>query len=87
MIKDQKLSEGRVEAQDGKLDFETSSDDTEVELLQHRKGAEKRGPPGADVRDVLEASDAQRKDWSHTEPLHGAAFTTTKVPRFGGTTS
>ena len=30
----------------GKLDFETSTDDTEVELLQHRTGADKRGPPG-----------------------------------------
>ena len=31
--KDQRLSEGRVEAEDGKRDFEESLDDTEVELL------------------------------------------------------
>ena len=44
--KNQKLSEGRVEAEDGKLDFEKSSDDTEVELLLPRKGANERVPPG-----------------------------------------
>ena len=31
--KDQRLSEGRVDAEYGKLDFEESSDATEVELL------------------------------------------------------
>ena len=70
--KDQRLSEGRAEAEDGKLDFEEFSDDTEVELLLHRKGADERGPPGADIRDVPEASGTQREDWSHMEPLHEA---------------
>ena len=60
------------EAEDGKLDFEESSDDTEVELLLPRKGANERGPPGVDIRDVLEASGTQREDWSHMEPLNGA---------------
>ena len=64
--KDQRLSEGRVEAEDGKLDFEESSDDTEVELLLPRKGADEHDPPGADIRDVPEAWGPQR------EPLHGA---------------
>ena len=41
--KDQMLSEGRVEAEDGRLDFEESSDDTEVELLLPRKGVDERG--------------------------------------------
>ena len=40
--KDQRLSEGRVEAEDGKLDFEESSDDAEVELLLPRNGADER---------------------------------------------
>ena len=46
--KDQRLSEGRVEAEDGKLDFEESSDDTEVEFLLPRKGSNERDPP--DIR-------------------------------------
>ena len=70
--KDQRLSEGRVEAEDGKLDFEESSDDEEVALLLPRKGADARDPPGADIRDVPEASGTQREDWFHMEPLHGA---------------
>ena len=28
--------------------------------------------PGADIRDVPEASGTQREDWSHMEPLNGA---------------
>ena len=70
--KDQRLSEGRVEAEDGKLDFEESSDDEEIALLLPRKGADAREPPGADIRDVPEASGTQREDWFHMEPLHGA---------------
>ena len=58
------MSEGRIEAEDGKLDFEVSSEDTEVELLLHQTGA--------DVRDVPEASGTQREDWSHMGPLYGA---------------
>ena len=72
MDKDQRLSEGRVEAEDGKLDFEESSDDSEVELLLPRKGANECGPPGADIRDVPEASGTQWEDWSYMEPLNGA---------------
>ena len=56
---------------DGKLDYEDSSDDEEVELLLPRKGADERDPPGAGIRDVLEASGTQREDWFHMEPLHG----------------
>ena len=72
MDKDQRLSEGRAEAEDRKLDFEDSSDDEEVTLLLPRKGADERDPPGADIRDVPEASGTQREDWVHMEPLHGA---------------
>ena len=42
--KKQRPSEGRVEVEDGKLDFEELSDDTEVELILPRKGADERGP-------------------------------------------
>ena len=47
--KDQRLGEGRVEAEDGKLDFEESSNDEEVALLLPRKGADERDPPRADI--------------------------------------
>ena len=70
--KDQRLGEGRVEAEDGKLDYEDSSDDEEVKLLLHWKGADERDPPGADIRDVPKASGTQREDWLLTEPLNGA---------------
>ena len=72
MDKDQRLGEGRVEAEDEKLDYKDSSDDEEVRLLLPRKGADERDPPGPDIRDVPEVSSTQREDWFHTEPLHGA---------------
>ena len=62
-----------MEAEDGKLDYEDSSDDEEVKLLPHRKGADEPDPPGADTRDVPEASGTQRDEWFlTTEPLNGA---------------
>ena len=72
MDKDQRLSVGRVEAEDRKLDFEESLDDEEVTLLLPRKGADERDLPGADIRDVPEVSGTQREDWVHMEPLHEA---------------
>ena len=72
MDKDQKLGQGRMEAEDEKLDYEDSLDDDEVKLLLPRKGADERDPPGVDIRDVLEVSDTQHEDWFHTEPLRGA---------------
>ena len=72
MDKDQRLSEGQVEAEDRKLDFEESLDDEEVTLLLPRKGADERDLRGADIRDVPEASGTQQEAWVHMEPLHGA---------------
>ena len=67
------MDEGRVEAEHRKLDYKDSSDDEEVKLLPHKKGADELDPPGVDIRDVLEASDTQRDEWLlKTEPLHGA---------------
>ena len=63
------LSDGRVEAEDRKLDFKVSSDNTEAEFLLHRKSA---NVPGADVRVVQEASVTQREDGSLMAPLNGA---------------
>ena len=61
-----------MKAEDGKLDYEDSSDDEEFKLLLHRKGADERNAPGADIRDMPEASGTQREDWFLTEPLNGA---------------
>ena len=66
MDKDQRLDEGRLEAEDGKLDYEDFSDDEEVKLLPHRKGADEPDPPRTDVRDVPDLSMVM------TEPLNGA---------------
>ena len=68
--KDQRLDEGRVEAEDGNLDYDDSSDDEEVKLLLRRKGTDARDTSGADIRDVPETSG--RRDWFLTEPLNGA---------------
>ena len=62
-----------MEAEHGKLDYRESSDDEEVKLNSHRKGADELDPPGADIRDMPEASDTQRDEWLlKTEPLQGA---------------
>ena len=63
----------RREAEHGKVDHKESSDDEEVELLSHRKGAGGTDPPGADIRDMPEMSDTQWDEWLFkTEPLQGA---------------
>ena len=70
--KDQRLEECRVEVEDGKLNHEDSSDDEEVKLLPHRKGADEPDLPGADIRGVPEASGTQQEEWLlTTEPLLG----------------
>ena len=53
MDKDQRLEEGRVEAEEGKLNHEHSSDDEEGKLLPHRKGADEPDLPGADIHRTL----------------------------------
>ena len=72
MDKKQRPNEGRVDIQDVKLDFEESSEDTEVELILPRKGADERGLPGAEIRDVPEVLGTQQEDWSHMGTLLGA---------------
>ena len=85
MNKNQRVDEGRLEAEHGELDYRDSSDDEEVMLLTHMKGAEESDPPGADIRDVPEASNTQRDEWLlKTEPLQGAR---PKWNKGGGATS
>ena len=85
MSKNQRVDEGRLEAEHGELDYRDSSDDEEVMLLPHRKGADEHDRPGADIRDVPEASDTQWDEWLlKTEPLQGAR---PKWNRGGGATS
>ena len=69
---DQGLGEGSTEAQEGKLDSEVFSEDTEVELVLHLTGMDERGLSGADVQEVPEALGTQREDWPHMGPLYGA---------------
>ena len=69
---------GRREAEHGKVDHKDSSDEEEVELLSHGKGAGGTDPRGVDIRDTPEVSDAQWDEWLlKTEPLKGAR------PRWG----
>ena len=73
LIKNQRVDEGRMEAEHGKLDYKDSSEHEEVKLFSHSKGADEPDPPGADIRDVPEASGTQRDEWLlRTEPLQGA---------------
>ena len=75
--KEQRLSEGHSEAEEWKLDFEDLTDDEEVALDLHRKGAEERDPPGEEIRDLPGATISvapvtQQEEWFQMEPLHGA---------------
>ena len=63
MSKNQRVDEGQLEAEHGELDYRDSSDDEEIRLLPHRKGADEHDPPGADIRDGPKASDTQRDEW------------------------
>ena len=62
-----------MKAEHERLDYKDSSDDEEIKLLPHRKGADEPDPPKTDIRDVQETSDTLRDEWLlKTEPLHGA---------------
>ena len=53
MSKDQRVDDGRLEAEHGKLDYRDSTDDEEVKLLPHRRGVDEPDPPGSDIRDRI----------------------------------
>ena len=70
MSRDQRVDDGQLEAEHGKLDYRDSTDDEEVRLLTHRRGMDEPDPPGSDIRDGLNTSDTQRDEWLlKTEPL------------------
>ena len=46
---DQRVDDGRLEAEHGKLDYRDSTDDEEVRLLPHRRGVDEPDPPGSDI--------------------------------------
>ena len=52
MSRDQRVDGGRREVEHGKVDYKGSSDDEEVELLLHRKGADGTDPLGADIHNI-----------------------------------
>ena len=62
MSKNQRVDDGRLEAEYGKLDYRVSTDDEEVRLLPNRKGVDEPGPPGSDIRDGPNTSDTQRDE-------------------------
>ena len=73
MSRDQRVDDGRLEAEHGKLDYRDSTDDEEVRLLPHRRGVDEPNPPSSDIRDGPNTSDTQRDEWLlKTEPLQGA---------------
>ena len=73
MSKDQRVDDGRLEAEHVKLDYRDSTDDEEVRLLPHRRGMDEPDPPGSDIRDGPNTSDTQRDEaLLKTEPLQGA---------------
>ena len=57
------MDDGRLEVEHGKLYYRDSTDDEEVRLLPHRKGADEPGPPGSDICDGPNTSDTQRDEW------------------------
>ena len=61
-----------MDIKDVELDFEESSENTEVELILPRKGADERGLPWAEIGDVPQALGTQQDDWSHMGTLLGA---------------
>ena len=67
LIKDQRVDEGRVVAEHGKLDYKDSSDDEEVKLLPHRKGADEPDPP---VELGGATSSGTRADWGFGHISH-----------------
>ena len=44
------------------MDYRDSTDDEEVRLLPHRRGADEPDPPGSDIRDGPNTSDTQRDE-------------------------
>ena len=76
MSKDQRVVDGRLEADHVKLDYIDSTDDEEVRLLPHRRGMDEPDPPGSDIRRIYVGytSDTQRDEWLlKTEPFRGIA--------------
>ena len=63
MSKDQRVDDGRLEAEHVKLDYRDSTDDEEVRLLPHRRAMDESDPPDLDIRDGPNTSDTQRDEW------------------------
>ena len=73
MDMEQKVNDGRVEADHRRLDYMNCTDDEEVTLLLQKMDTDVPDNPVSNVRDGPDTSDTQREDWLlQTEPLHGA---------------
>ena len=51
MSKNQPMDESRLEAEHAKLDYRDSSDEGEIRLFPHKKGADEPEPLGSDIHD------------------------------------
>ena len=70
---EQKVNDGRLEADHRRLDYRNFTDDEEVTLLPHKRDTDVPNNPVSDVRDGPDTLDTQREDWLlQSEPLHGA---------------
>ena len=69
---------------DVELDFEESSDDTEVDLILPRRGVDGRSLPGAWIREVQEMLSIQQDDWSHMGTPLGARPDWNRAGRLSG---
>ena len=73
MDREQKVNDGRLEADHRRLDYRKFTDDKEVTLLPHKRDTDVPDNPVPEVRDGPDTLDTQREDWLlQTEPLHGA---------------
>ena len=57
------MNDGRLEADQMRLDYRNFTDDEEVTLLPHRRDTDVPDNPRPDIRDVPDTVDTQRDDW------------------------
>ena len=73
MDREQKVNDGRLEADHKRFNYRNFTDDEEVTLLPHKRDADVPDNPVSEVRDGPDSLDTQREDWLlQMESLHGA---------------
>ena len=70
---EQKVTDGRLEADHRRLDKRNFTNDEKCTLLSPKRDTDVPDNPASDVRDGPDMLDTQGEDWLlQTEPLHGA---------------